>query len=132
MFLTLLHFHATVYLNNSLLEVLVKKVFWSAIALGIATIWFLPDAITVPFFHLIILGIIPGTNIEMGLIFPLVLITFATFLLVRWSSQAVDELVEFKTELARQEEAEAENQAVLHTGATADQAMDEEIEVISI
>lgn len=109
-----------------------KRVFWSAIFLGIAAIWFLPETITLPFFHLIVLGIIPGTEIEMGLIFPLVLITVATFLLVRWANEAADELVVFKTEIARQEEAEAENLAVQSTSETADKAMDEEIEIISI
>lgn len=109
-----------------------KKVIWSAIILAVAAIWFLPEAVTRPFFHMLVLGIIPGTDIEMGLIFPLALITVATFLLVRWSSEAAQELVVFKTDLARQEEAEAENLAVQSASETANKAMDEEIEVISI
>ena len=109
-----------------------KRVVWSAIILAVAVIWFLPEAITRPFFHLLVLGIIPGTEVEMGLIFPLALITIATFLLVRWTSEAAEELVVFKTELALQEEAEAETLAVQSASETANKAMDEEIEIISI
>ena len=109
-----------------------KKVIWSAIILVVAAIWFLPEAVTRPFFHMLVLGIIPGTDIEMGLIFPLALITIATFLLVRWAGEAAQELVVFKTDLARQEEVEAENLAVQSASETANEAMDEEIEIISI
>jgi len=42
------------------------------------------------------------------------------------------ELIEFKTQLARAEEAEAENQAVIRTGETVSLAMNEEIDIISI
>lgn len=109
-----------------------KKVVWPVIILGIATIWFLPETITRPFFHMLVLGIIPGTDIEMGLIFPLVLITVATFFLVRWISEAAQELVVFKTELARREEAEATHLAVQSVSDTASQIVDDEIEIISI
>ncbi len=109
-----------------------KKVIWSAILLSVAAIWFLPESVTRPLFHLIILGIIPGTETEMGLIFPLTLVAVATFFLVRWIIQATEGLMEFKTEIAHQKKAEIENQTIVHTGETADLTMDEEIDLISI
>ncbi len=110
---------------------MVKKVIWSTIILVVAVLWNLPESITLPFFHLIILGIIPGTNYELGLIFPLILITVAVAFLVRWTSQLGGELMEYKTQLARAEEAEAENQATVRTSQTTALTM-EEIEAISI
>lgn len=109
-----------------------KKVIWSAIILVVVLLWNLPESITLPFFHLIILGVIPGTNYELGLIFPLILIIVAMVFLIRWTSQVSGELIEFKTQLARAEEAEAENQAVIRTGETVSLAMNEEIDIISI
>ncbi len=109
-----------------------KKVIWSATLLGVATVWFLPEAVTQPLFHLLVLGIIPGTETEMGLIFPLVLTTAVSLLLVRWIKEAANEIMVFKTKLALREEIEAEHQAVIRTAETANLTIDEEIEIISI
>lgn len=109
-----------------------KKVIWSAILLSVVALWFLPEAVTRPLFHLLVLGIIPGAEVEMGLIFPLALITVASFFLVRWIKEAANEIMEFKTKLALQEEVDAENQAVVRTTESADLTIDEEIEIISI
>ncbi len=81
---------------------------------------------------MIVLGVIPGTKIETGFLLPLVLIAVVGFFLVKWAKQANQELMEFKTNLARQEKAHAKSQAVSHTNEPNNHVVDEDIEMISI
>jgi len=115
----------------------VKKTFWLVTGLAIATFWLLPDSVTLPLMHLIILGIIPGTDIEMGLIFPLVTVVVATFFLVRWLSETAEALVEYKTEASHAEKRAIELQVAAQKRATTEapdiQPVDaEEIDLQSI
>lgn len=77
-----------------------RKVVWSTVFLAIVALWILPGNMTLPFFHLIVLGVIPGTTTETGLILPLILAIATTFFLVRWILQVSEDLMEFKTKTA--------------------------------
>ncbi len=110
-----------------------KKKYVSAIlVLAVSLLWILPEPITRPFFHMVVLGIVPGTDIEMGLVLPFVLTCIALFFVVRWSREVTDAFIEYKTEIALKEEELAESKSLEKTGAAANELMDEEIEAVSI
>lgn len=109
-----------------------KKYFSAILVLAILSLWVLPEPVTRPIFHMIVLGIVPGTDTEMGLVLPFVLICVALFFAIRWTRETSDAFIEYKTEVALKEEQKAEQKSLDNTSAAANELMDEEIEAISI
>lgn len=83
-----------------------KKYVLASLVLGIlVALWLLPISLSSIILNFLALGLIPGTEIELGFALPVGvgLITF-TFLLV-WIKQTSGELMDYKTEVALKEEA---------------------------
>lgn len=94
--------------------------------------WFLPTSLSAPMLSLLALGIIPGTNTEMGIALPLIAGGIALIMLIRWLRQLSGELMEYKTETALREETVA---AQTQTPATMPSDLPlnaEEIDLLSI
>lgn len=109
-----------------------KKHVSAIIIFVIPLLWILPEPVTRPILYMLMLGIVPGTDIEMGLVLPFVLTCIALFFAIRWSREVSDAFIEYKTEIALKEEEAAENKDLEKTGTAANKLIDEEIEAISI
>lgn len=110
-----------------------KKYLLPALILFVfVAIWFLPASLNTPILTLIALGVIPGTNIEMGFLLPLIAIGIASTTLIIWLKQLSGELMEYKTEVALREEAiasQAQTPATMPENLPLDV---EEIDLLSI
>lgn len=109
-----------------------KKYFSAALVLVIFILWLLPEPVTRPLTYLLVLGVVPGTNIDVGLPISFVLLCVALFFAVRWAREISAALMEYKTEIALKEAEDAEKAELVKTGESANELVDEEIEIMSI
>lgn len=109
-----------------------KKYLVAALVLSVTSFWILPEQVTNPLMELIILGIIPGTNVSVGFVLPLIAWMVAAFFLMRWWSEASEAMLAYKTQMNRLDEQQRDELAIIKTGESANQLIDEEIDIVSI
>ena len=74
------------------------------IVASVLGVWFMPASFDAALLSLLVLGLIPGTTLELGAFLPIIAIGIATLLSVLWMKEFSAELMMFKTKEALREE----------------------------